>query len=270
MKKRYNVPELLSTVDAKFEEAAAKGKTYTKLSVTKDKIIAMRGWEDTVSLFEKNFDQVLTDYRITYVPRQIPPGALVLFPCRDVDDEWKFAQTKPLESSDLYHPDHKYHFIGQKPLGPPWLGSIPQDLQRILEHRTVIVVEGAFDFLACKFLLPLAPVLCPLTKRLSEKHIVYLRMLGVRDLIFMYDNEISQQGQIAAARESKQMSQLPDVRTRIMRIAGGGDPAQALQSYRTATQLRQQLNSFLLFPRSTNSYSDHACSVESHADTPST
>lgn len=252
MKKQYNVPELLMTVDAKFAEATANGKAFTKLSVTKDKIIAIRGWEDTVSLFEKNFDQVLTGYRITYVPKQIPPGTLVLFPCRDVDDEWKYAQTKPLESSELYRPDRKYHFIGQKPLGPAWLGSIPQDIKRILEQRTVIVVEGAFDFLACKLLVPTAPVLCPLTKQLSEKHIAYLRMLGVRDLVFMYDNEISQQGQIAAAHQSKRMSQLPGVRTRIIRIAGGGDPSQALQSYQTATQLRQQLRSSVLFLEATN------------------
>src|ERR1700758_4544926 len=115
-KKQYKVPELLATVDSMFEEAKANGKTYTKLSVTKDKIVALRGWEDTVQLFEKNFDQVLTDYQITYVPKQIPPGALVLFPCRDVDRSWKYAQTKPLESSELYHPERKYHFIGQKPL----------------------------------------------------------------------------------------------------------------------------------------------------------
>lgn len=239
------MPTVLSLVDEKFADATARGKTFTKFSVTKDKIVELRGWQQTLDLFEKHFDQVLTDLKIVYVPRQIPPGPMVIFPIRDVDGEYKYAQTKPLEGSEFFHPEKKYYYIGREPIGPRWLGNDPATIKLILQKRVVIVVEGPFDFLAARLLCPNAPIMSPLTKTLGPKHIAYLRMLGVKEVVFMYDSEVSGKGQGAAKYQSKQLQDLPYMKTSILRIAGGGDPSKVLQSPLYAKQLKKQIDTCL-------------------------
>lgn len=246
---KYEIPELLATVDAKFADAVARGKTFTKLSVTRDKIIEMRGWEQATKLIEKNFDRVLTDLKITYIPRQIAPGPMVIFPIRDVDGEYKYAQTKPLEGSEFFSEAKKYYYIGTEPIGPRWLGNDPATIRLILKRKAVAVVEGPYDFLACRLVAPDAPVLCPLSKTLGPKHIAYLRLLGVRELVFMFDNEGSGKGQAAMSFQSRQVQQLPKIKTRMILVGqgiGGGDPSKCLTTEEGARQLKKQLESCFL------------------------
>lgn len=239
---KYDIPALLITVDAKFADAAARGKSYTKLSVTRDKIIELRGWQQAVKLIAPNFDRVLTDLKVTYVPRQIAPGPMVLFPIRDVDGEYKYAQSKPLEGSEFYKEAKKYHYIGTEPLGPRWLGNDPATIRAILKRKTCAVVEGPFDWLACRLVAPDQPVLCSLSKTLGPKHIAYLRMLGVRDLAFMFDNESSGKGQAAMSYQSRQVQQLPKIKTRII-LVDSGDPSNSLTTEEGTRRLKSQIDS---------------------------
>lgn len=245
---KYDIPALLAEVDAKFADATARGKTFTKLSVTKDKIIEMRKWEQAVKLIEPNFDRVLTDLKITYVPRQIRPGPMVVFPIMDVDGEFNYAQTKPVEGSEFYSESKKYYYLGTEPIGPRWLGNDPETIRKILKTRSVVVVEGPYDFLACRLVAPDVPVMCPLSKTLGPKHIAYLRLLGVRHLAFMLDNEDSGVGQKAMAYQSRQVQKLPNVRTSILLVkaTGGGDPSLCLQTQEGARKLKSQLTSCFL------------------------
>lgn len=166
------------------------GAIYERLNrdiwqVTAEKMIELRGWK----VSEAQLIPVLQEHDIYYVPKKLIPGPMFVFPQVDVAGNTTRAQTKPLH--DLFG-QGKYHTIGLKRenfLGPVWLGNSTKMLEKILQHKTLAMVEGPFDFVAARVANPETPVLCPLTKSLGDKHADYLKILGVKQIYLLFDND---------------------------------------------------------------------------------
>lgn len=239
------VPRLTETVNTKFAEAKAAGQTYTRNSITQQKILEARGWQAALPIIQKNFDRVLTELDCYYVPRQILPGPMIVFPMRDLYGVAARAQTKPLEGS-IFAEGGKYHYLGQKSkefAGPSWLGHDEGTLKRIIEQRRVVLVEGAFDMLACRLVAPDVPTLSPLTKRLGREHQIYLRMLGVETPYLMFDQDKPKEGYDIGGGELSMRVLQRDIKEMKVEIlyCPASDPSNALKLLPKALQLRQLL-----------------------------
>jgi len=235
-----NIPLLMERVDALFADAVARGKPFTKLSVTRDKIVAARGWTPSLSIIEPNFDHVLTELKIVYVPRVLTPGPMFMFPIMDIEGEFHYAQTKPLEGSIYY--GKKYYRLGVETVGPQWLGNSLHTIRNIVKTGVAALVEGPFDLLASRLVSPEAPTLCPLTKRIGKEHIAYLRMLGIHTLYFLYDNEASAKGQTAAYLQAQDVKTY--MKSAVLRCPAH-DPADALRTANGALALKSLLDHLL-------------------------
>jgi hypothetical protein len=233
-----NIPLLMEKVDALYEDAVKRGKPFTKLSATRDKIVAERGWKPAASYIDTNFDRVLTEFKVIYVPKVLSPGPMFLFPIMDTEGEINYAQTKPLLGSPYY--GKKYYRLGIEPTGPQWLGNSMRTIRTIVETGVAGLVEGPFDWLACKLLSPDSPVLCPLTKRIGKDHQAYLRLLGIHTLYFMYDNEADLKGYSAARNQSRDFQAIPMMKCHNLPCPAP-DPSEALKNYDTTQQLKTLL-----------------------------
>lgn len=205
-----NVPNITEETDKLYERIVAKGG-HDKLTLTREKIIEVRGWQPSLYLTRDNFERALTELGCFYVPKIMQPGPAFVFPIIDIDRECQYAQTKPLEGSVLGGKS-KYRFIGSKCVGPTWLGNTNETLTTAVSTGQVVLVEGPFDLLACRVLAPEVPVMSPLTKRLGKGHQAYLRMLGLRRVYLMFDNELPSAGHsigagnLAMKQHSKDLS----------------------------------------------------------------
>lgn len=239
------VPKLIATVNAKFEQARAAGQTYTRNSVTQQKIVECRRWQAALPLLEKNFDRVLTELDIFYVPKQVVPGPMIVFPMWDIYGVATRAQTKPFEGS-IMTGSGKYMYLGLKSkefAGPSWLGHDAATLKRIIEQKRVVLVEGPFDMLANRLVAPDVPTLSPLTKTLGKEHIAYLRMLGVEVIYLMFDNEKPKEGYDIGSGEISMRVLQRDVKEMKVEIlyCPSDDSSRALEFFPKALQLRKQL-----------------------------
>ncbi len=237
-----NIPVLMQRVDALYEDAVARGKPFTKLSATRDKIVEVRGWKPALSMIEGNFERVLTELKVVYIPKVLNPGPMFLFPIVDLDGEYNYAQSNPLEGSIYY--GKKYYRLGVEPIGPQWLGNSKETIRRIVDTGVAGLVEGPHDLLACRLLAPDVPVLCPLTKRIGKEHIAYLRMLGIHTLYFLYDNELDTKGYTAAKYQARDVQTIPLIKA-VNRPCTASDPSEALRNYNTAVSLKSLLDHLL-------------------------
>ena len=92
-------------------------------------------------------------------------------------------------------------------------------------------MEGPFDLLALRLLCPLYPTMSPLTKRLGKQHVAYLRILGVRRLLLMYDNEA--QGVESMEQQERQIGDMQVIPCTCPKK----DPSKALEKYEWARML---------------------------------
>lgn len=172
------------------ELRARTDKVYTKVQrdiwqVTAEKMIQLRGWNCP----EEKLIPVLKEFGMYYVPKTMVPGPMFVFPEYDVMGRITRAQTKPLH--DLFG-EGKYHTLGVKKdafLGPVWLGNSDRTLSMAVENKFVIVVEGPFDLIAAKVLAPNLPIMSSLTKSLGNQHEEYLKILGIKTVYLLYDND---------------------------------------------------------------------------------
>jgi hypothetical protein len=236
-----NISKLFVETDNAYAKIVEKLPEGDKLSLTRKKTIESRGWQPSLRLFEKNIERVFNDLKYFYVPRIIAPGPAFVFPIRDVDGGFSCAQTKPLEGSVLFDAKRKYNFIGSEPTSPRWLGNDPETIKRIMKLKAAMCVEGGYDILASRLLCPNLPILSPLTKNLSKKHILYLRMLGVKHLFIMFDNEVD--GKDKASEGAGGISMQQHARMiKTMKVTPlecpAEDPSAALQDLSTAAELK--------------------------------
>jgi hypothetical protein len=239
------VTKLIQTVNAKFAEAKAAGQTYTRNTITQQKIIEARNWKASLPIIQKNFDRILTELEIFYVPKQLLPGPMIVFPMWDIYSVPTRAQTKPFEGS-IMAGSGKYMYLGLKSkefAGPSWLGNDPATLRRIIAQKRVLLVEGPFDMLANRLIAPDVPTLSPLTKTLGAEHIAYLRILGVDTIFLMFDNEKPKEGSDIGGGEISMRAlkrDVKDVKVEIL-YCPSSDPSKALEIYPKAVQLRSLL-----------------------------
>ena len=240
----YQVPELIKRTDEFYTRNVLKSPSADKITITTKKIVEVREWTRSLIYIEDNFPQVLKDLNIFYVPKTYIPGPLVVFPILNLDGEYLRAQTHPGFGSVLAD-QGKYYWIGEKIVGPNWLGNDPETIKRIIETRRVSLVEGPYDLLACRLLCPEIPTMSPLTKSINEKHEAYLRMLGVDTLNLMFDNEEPDREKgkdIGAGNLSMKILQ-KKIKTMdvVIRTLKGSDPSAALKSEKGAERLRELL-----------------------------
>jgi hypothetical protein len=177
---------------------------------------------------------------------------------RDYKGTINYAQTKPLEGSPLSGDGKfKYHYIGEEPKGPRWFGNTPEMLQKVVNSSLLIVVEGPFDLLAARLVAPIAPIMSPLTKTLGKEHIAFIRMLGIKKLILLYDNEKPDlakgkklgAGNAAAKIQVKEVQEACEGRVSVESMTcPASDPSKALENFEDAEQLKLLLRKFNVVP----------------------
>lgn len=154
------------------------------IQVTAQKAVEHREWV----IKESELFGPIKDLQFLYIPKKLFPGPMFVFP--EIDTEGKLrAQTKPLHT--MFGPS-KYFSIGtskEEFLGPIWLGNTPETLAQITKCGYVILVEGPFDILAARAVAPNLPIMCSLTKTIGRQHEEYLRIIGVKTVYLMYDND---------------------------------------------------------------------------------
>lgn len=171
--------ELRSRTDKVYEKV---GRNIWQL--TAEKMIELRGWK----VKEERLIPILEELGVYYIPKKLIPGPMFVFPEYDAAGKLTRAQTKPLH--DLFG-EGKYHTLGVKKelfLGPVWLGNSDLTLQKVLDTKSVLLVEGPFDLIATRMATDL-PVMSSLTKSIGEKHEAYLKLLGVKQLYLMLDSD---------------------------------------------------------------------------------
>ncbi len=154
------------------------------ISITASKIIEERSW----IVKPEDLYGAIKDLGFLYIPKKLFPGPMFLFPEIDVEGKLR-AQTKPLHS--MFGPG-KYFSMGVSKdefTGPIWLGNDPSTISLILKSGFVVLVEGPFDLLAARAMAPSIPIMSSLTKTIGKKHEEYLRILGVKNIYLMYDND---------------------------------------------------------------------------------
>ena len=224
-----DLPELRGRTDALYEKL---GRDIWQ--VTAEKMIQHRKWIIT----EAQLIPVLQELGVYYIPKKMIPGPMFVFPQTDVAGHITRAQTRPLH--DLFG-EGKYHTLGVKKesfLGPVWMGNSDLTLAKVLETKTLGLVEGPFDLIAVKVVAPGLPFMSSLTKSIGEKHEIYLQILGLKHLYLLFDNETS-----GAGFNSKAMlSRILKIPVEALPECPGGDPSAALEKGTTKNALRKVLS----------------------------
>lgn len=249
-KRIYDVPAMLQKADKIFADWAAMGKPqdrFGKVALAKRKIYESRGWLPSKLYIEKNFDELLQTLRVFYFPKAHIHGPAFVFPIRGLDDQYTQAQIRPCEGSPMFDANKKYQRLGSgrhyASQGPPWLGNDLETIRRMIKLRVAILVEGPFDLLACRLLVPEAPVISSLTKGIGEDHLDYLSILGVNRMCLMFDNEASGQGQKGVDSTKRLVQKKSCVPMVVESLpCPAADPSAALKSRVTAVALKAVLN----------------------------
>jgi hypothetical protein len=245
-----HVPWMIRNTDEFYETKVVPKGFPGKFALTAIRIVESRGWQPTERLFKSQIEDVLRELNYFYVPKQIQPGPAFVFPLRDIQGPYRVARMKPLFDLIINGTPARYAFLGNKHnvLGPNWLGMSPETIGRIIEKRFVCLVEGPFDQLACRLMAPDVPTISTGTKTFNEKHMAYLRLLGVRRVYLMFDNDELREGkqlgagEIAAERLkgiwTHKLEGLIDIRKLQPPAA---DPSDCLKALRSALSLRDTL-----------------------------
>jgi hypothetical protein len=223
----------------------------TKLQLTRDKIVELRGWEPSLMFTQANFDQVLAEMNIFYVPKVMEPGPVIVFPQRDLYGNYRRARVKPVGWELILNGEvTRYPAIGikQEFKGPAWLGNSREMLVRIIKAKAVLLVEGPFDILAVRLLYPELPVLSAATDYIGSKHWDYLRILGVRKVYVMFDQDAGDGNGRGGAGTEAMNNMVRKVKRNLHwkmavqpLVCPAKDPSKALESYLGATKLRMLL-----------------------------
>lgn len=185
---------LLDELERVYRKAIAAGKVQTPAHTALKKAIQFRSW--CASVPHATLLAAVQSLEMVYVPAGVGPGPAFLFPVRDVTGEIRRAHLRILD--DSVYGLRYISLVSPKFIGPAWMGADDETLEGIIQTGEVMVMEGPFDQLAVRAAQPRMPNLGPLTKRLSDDHWDDLKMLGVKRIYVMFDNEQSKRGEQAA------------------------------------------------------------------------
>lgn len=235
-----DVPRVMSETNLLYSRIVERAPEKTKLAVTVEKVIESRKWQPSLDLYKDRFEATVAQLGCFYIPKLIIPGPAFVFPMRGADGTYPRAQTKPLAGSAMFYDGVRYRYIGdrEKYLGPGWLGNDPETLKLIIQKQQVMCVEGTFDLLAIRLASAGYPFLSPLTKHLGKDHIAYLRILGVKQVLLMYDNEA--QGEEAMQQQARQVKSMEVIPCECPQK----DPSKALERREWAVQLSARISKF--------------------------
>ena len=211
-----DVPRLISRSLGIYEKAEKD-----PIQVTAARVKEHREW----LVSEAELMPAIKDLEYLYVPKKLFPGPMFIFPEKDTGGKLR-AQTRPLHT---VFGESKYYSIGTAQedfLGPIWLGNSDHTLDLIVKHKFVVLVEGPFDLLACRTVAPNIPVMSSLTKNIGKRHQDYLRVLGVKNIVLMFDNEKSGAG----AKAMDELKNLIKTMTVTPLVCPSEDPSDCLKS----------------------------------------
>ena len=234
---------LLDQLNRTYQRALELGKIQGPEFVTLKKVMAFRRWFAAVP--REQLLQAIRDLELIYVPKDMEPGPGFLFQIRDVTGEVRRAHIRLMDSND--YGDLRYLSLVDKTkfIGPAWVGADDEALASIIAAGEVLLVEGPFDLLAIRTIMPEVPSLCSTTKRLGDGHWDYLKILGVEKIHVMFDIEASGRGEQAmdVMKERAHGFIINPVK------CPAHDPAEALKTPHHIEALRNTLRG--LIPRST-------------------
>jgi len=244
-----NVPYLIEQTALLFDQQIIPKGGPTRFQAAADRAIDHRGWRPTLPLFQANLEPVLRELGVFFVPKQLAPGPGFVFPKFDTTGTPARGKFNPFGwELRIREAPVKYAALGNNMefKGPPWIGNSDAVLKQAIEHRVVVLVEGPWDAVACRVLAPNVPTLTSETKSMNEAHFIYLKVLGVKKLVYLYDNESSTKveggigaGKLAAAGMSANAKQF-GFETVALNCARQ-DPSKCLTSYEAAISLRNAL-----------------------------
>ena len=188
---------LLNDLEKLYRQAIKLGKVETVAKTTAKKAMAFRQWSGAVPM--ARVIQAVKDLEMIYVPNGCGPGPAFLFPVRDMTGEVRRAHLRMVDES-VYGFRYISLMNPEKFIGPGWSGNDEDTLEAIIQTGEVTLVEGPFDLVALRIAEPRLPSLCSLSKRMSDDHWDYLKILGVERLYPMFDVEKSRQGEAAMDR----------------------------------------------------------------------
>ena len=228
---------LIKSLGDCYRQAIKAGKVESSPDFCRKKIMAYRGYCSAVP--QDKLLKAVEDLLMVYIPKSIPPGPGFLFAVCDATEDIKMAQVRVCDET-VYGCRYlslvdKYSFIG-----PAWVGMDQETMTRILDSRSVLVVEGPFDILAVKTLVPECPVLCPLTKSLNMIQRAILRILGVNRIVTLWDSDAT--GQRASSRG------IMGFQTLALHLPRVKDPSDALLNYNTMCELQDLIRSVPKLP----------------------
>lgn len=241
------VPVLIAELETMYGKAVAAGRISNPTDTAVRKIIQHREWCDV--LRPDVVAQVVDDLDVVYVPKGIGPGPGICFPIRDLSGRVERLHIRLLEDQpEFYKMKYMSLMDTERFIGPPWVGTDEATMQAIVDTGDVFMVEGPLDLLAIRVMGCTLPTLCPTSKKLTEDHWDYLRVLGVQRIVTMFDHEISGVGTKAANALSRNRYGIESITIR----CPAKDPADACRRPQSARALRalmrnlaQNLDSYL-------------------------
>lgn len=202
---------------------------------TTGKLIKFRHWETTVD----ELRPIIEQSGVKYIPTSLLAEPAYLFPIHSPHGSITMAQVRyvrPVGPSNM-----RYQVLGHSAwhCGPIWIGMDEPTRTQIIRTRTVMIVEGPMDVLACRVVLGLnLPVICGLGKTLTNKHEIDLKLLGVQRVLCMWDQDVA--GQLARMPES-----FPE---RVRLRCPAKDPSDCLGSYELGRKLYDEVQLGCSYP----------------------
>jgi hypothetical protein len=240
----HDVEWLIDTTRAYYGEHVTPKGWGDMFTLAQDRILEHRNWAASRVIIEPHFDAVVRDLNVFYLPKQVDPGPGIVFPQRDIYGRFTYGKFRPFYPLELKAGPAKYAFLGKK-RSPMLFGNTDQTLVNIGRSRFAILVEGFFDLLACRLLVPDLPVLSTGTKSVNDEHIAYLQMLGVERVYLMFDNEVSSKDDEGAGNKAMRIisntySKKTDIEFRPL-LCPNDDASLCLESTRGGWLLRDML-----------------------------
>ncbi len=189
-------------LDQRVREAYRKGGKDI-IAQTWAAVAEARGWGGY-----QNGPEAIARMGCWFLPymENFPYGPFVLFPSYGLGGELLGARLHPMFRLTQHDHPVRYTSIGisGKDIGMPlWLGGDRETLAAIVKTHTVLLVEGPYDLTAVRLAVSPdeVPSLSSGTKTITDEHMEHLRILGVRRLMTMFDQDQPRPGRTAGAGE---------------------------------------------------------------------
>ena len=233
---RTDVPRIIAETKLIYQRLVERYPEKTLEASTIQRIMQERHWEESLPIYESRFRDVITRLGCFYIPKKSSPARHSSSPCAPLMGLIPVLKPSRWREAPCGVRTENTSMLGIRKSASvrDWLGNDPETIKQIIETQSVMCVEGPFDLVAMRLICPSFPIISPLTKKVGKNHIAYLRILGVKRLLLMYDNEV--QGE-----ESMEMQQR---NIKVMRVitceCTKKDSSKALEKYEWTRDLQSR------------------------------